>query len=519
MKLTTLTLRLILCAVAVNCNYLESLQPVADMRLTSWAEAAYSYVQDMDCAITSLTSKEQCEKLADIDRSQMNVYAAYQQSRTKRYIAVLPDSTLTRHGAHNAILALDPYPLTSFGHLVFIFFIDYGTSEAKCQRNSGIFVDGDCMTIAQKSRCRNTMDKDGVRKDNSIVKRCEINFLPLVQHEKMPFTQKQQQLDCFKIFGFASCPERKPLNETSGFICSPMDSNRRQCQFDTDTSKYARCRVFETCDHAVLIAGGWNRDLSSPTTFKSVGMFYKMLKNNGFLKRNIKTFYANGAVASDMMSEFNQTVFPSAMKVAFRNYIQHVCQAPLCVDSLVIYLNNPITRDGHMLLWDIDDNGQMDSTEYYTLKEFYSDVNNCNAHQVYIFADQSYSGHLVNYFAQSNQNANIIVMGSGTEDDYSYNNEFTKYWATPSHLLTKCITEIHEESHKQVNMSQPTIHDGSDGVLRKTIFGAPCDITPPFTKEELGSSYVGCQNIPTKTWVKRFMIPPIDDEYDYEDEQ
>jgi len=37
------------------------------------------------------------------------------------------------------------------------------------------------------------------------------------------------------------------------------------------------------------------------------------------------------------------------------------------------------------------------------------------------------------------------------------------------------------------------------------IFGAPCDVIPPFTRDELKDNYLGCQNLPTALWVMKFL--------------
>ena len=36
-----------------------------------------------------------------------------------------------------------------------------------------------------------------------------------------------------------------------------------------------------------------------------------------------------------------------------------------------------------------------------------------------------------------------------------------------------------------------------------TLFGAPCDVTPPFSERELRHKYWGCQNLPTALWMKQ----------------
>ena len=35
------------------------------------------------------------------------------------------------------------------------------------------------------------------------------------------------------------------------------------------------------------------------------------------------------------------------------------------------------------------------------------------------------------------------------------------------------------------------------------MFGAPCDVTPAFSGDELRLNYVGCQNLPTAVWLMK----------------
>ena len=58
---------------------------------------------------------------------------------------------------------------------------------------------------------------------------------------------------------------------------------------------HTNCNIFEICDHAVLLSGGWNRQTTGVRFKNNLESFYWMLRQNGFKKSNIKTFYANGA--------------------------------------------------------------------------------------------------------------------------------------------------------------------------------------------------------------------------------
>ena len=49
--------------------------------------------------------------------------------------------------------------------------------------------------------------------------------------------------------------------------------------------------------------------------------------------------------------------------------------------------------------------------------------------------------------------------------------------------------------------SSPEMQEGGNGVVSTTIFGAPCDVIPPFTQKELRQNYLGCQNLPTALWL------------------
>ncbi|KFM81747.1 hypothetical protein X975_18327, partial [Stegodyphus mimosarum] len=120
-----------------------------------------------------------------------------------------------------------------------------------------------------------------------------------------------------------------------------------------------------------------------------------MLRNNGFLPRNIKTFYSTGNKEIDENEEIWQETYPVILKLALRYHIETLCQSMHCADSLVLYLSSPTQKDGSILLWDENGNGQAERNEVYTLKEMLYDIKGCAAQRVYIIADQNYSGMLV----------------------------------------------------------------------------------------------------------------------------
>lgn len=155
------------------------------------------------------------------------------------------------------------------------------------------------MTFALKKRCKNAIKRNSKRKHWA--RRCEINFLPVVHIRKSSKSQHAKSdenynyLKCWKdIKGFGKCPELRPENETKDVICNPIRDNTKRCS-TTHETVHTSCRVFEICDQAVMLSGGWNRETSSVRFKKNLAEFYVMLRNYGFRKRNIKIFYANGA--------------------------------------------------------------------------------------------------------------------------------------------------------------------------------------------------------------------------------
>ena len=97
-----------------------------------------------------------------------------------------------------------------------------------------------------------------------------------------------------ELAGFAKCPELRPANDTESLLCNHLRDNTRRCS-TTHESVRTSCRLFEVCDQAVLISGGWNRQTSGARHLDNVASIFGMLRHNGFKRRNIKVFFANGA--------------------------------------------------------------------------------------------------------------------------------------------------------------------------------------------------------------------------------
>lgn len=290
---------------------------------------------------------------------------------------------------------------------------------------------GECLNQVFKNRCPNRMVRRAAahwRHKN--LHRCDVDFLPLVHWQNKSPVQSEQRLLCTNdVKGFAPCPQLRSWNETSELICDPLSSNHKRCDSTQDVVK-TRCRLFETCDQAVLLSGGWNWQWSGEREVLRLLAMYRMLRHNGFDKQSIKIFFANGARArkghveddtldhdlqylqdisspsdkdaadpfsflsrKEMSSSSSSSppilksnkkihphrhdhraerpaMYPAALKIGLRNHIRTMCTTPHCADSLVIYLSSPTRSDGASLLWDADSNGEVTLINAIFLNQF-----------------------------------------------------------------------------------------------------------------------------------------------------
>ena len=156
----------------------------------------------------------------------------------------------------------------------------------------------ECLTQVFKKRCPNLVVRRSLsthqRRRSIAARRCDIDFLPLVYVDGETPLQSQQRLLCSNdVDGFAPCPLLRSWNETSELICDPLSTNNKRCDSTQELVK-TRCRLFETCDQAVLLSGGWNWQLSGRRETHHLLSMYRMLRHNGFGKHSVKIFFANG---------------------------------------------------------------------------------------------------------------------------------------------------------------------------------------------------------------------------------
>ena len=76
---------------------------------------------------------------------------------------------------------------------------------------------------------------------------------------------------------------------------------------------------------------------------------------------------------------------------------------------------------------------QADEKERYTLEEMLSDLADCQARQVNIIVDQSFSGEVARSIKRSHRHGNVVAYTSGKDHEYSWGSEFTKHWTSTNH--------------------------------------------------------------------------------------
>ena len=116
-------------------------------RQMRWAEAAVDHVRDTDCTrAAAFATVRECHDLQRVARDRMSVYVADPTPRGKLR-AILPDAGLDGGGEEpegvggaDGVVALDPYPEASFGHLVVVFYVHVGATKAYCSSRDGRYL-------------------------------------------------------------------------------------------------------------------------------------------------------------------------------------------------------------------------------------------------------------------------------------------------------------------------------------------------------------------------------------------
>ncbi|KAF3694499.1 hypothetical protein EXN66_Car010175 [Channa argus] len=530
---------------------------VASSRLERWVRSGLQSLHwdQLDrCLRTSSLSEAECRQLAHLPLSAVAVYVSEPRTaagNSDKVLAILPDSlggmmsSKPRGGfsvgqvlnrgegplrqqqpfsgptAHDAVLVLDPSPGENFGHPVVLFYVDVNVTKKRCSHLDGIYLGEECLTLALKGRCQNQLKRRQTGPERIIgngrlaggplrgsiiasssgsrlVERavgglCEVHFLPLVVG--VGDGNRTQRLRCVDHTEFARCPQPMPMGSPSLPISScELNKNTRRCH-QQPLATHLSCLLYQTCDHAVLISGGWQQQMMFQRHVQNLQRFYMMLQNNGFHKDHIKTFFASSGQLPDDV----EGVYSATEKAVIRNHLSYVCRKQHCADTLVLYLNSPTRNDGTMLLWDANLNGIADLKERYSVNELLADLAGCKATRVLLFVDQSYSGVLSKRLRGSQKHLNVALIQSQMRQTHNHQNQrLNPVWEDSSWSLIKPATCLLDHLGKGAGMSR--LLEPWAGLLNVTLAGAPCNVIPPLTDGEMRRHYQGCQNLPTALW-------------------
>ncbi|XP_061697835.1 uncharacterized protein si:ch211-67e16.11 isoform X2 [Syngnathoides biaculeatus] len=522
MKHPFLIFTLHLMAVALMAKGAPQLQ------LERWVRSGLQSLQwdQLDrCLHAASHSETECRRLAHLPPSTVAVYASEPHTATAgvsdKVLAILPDSYSSsgmisskfrgafsispmvngRESRHRYQLPL-PASMTHDAVLV----LDPSPGE-------------ECLTQALKGRCQNQLKRQqagperllghghswrvgGAPRGGTVSspvngRLCEVHFLPLVVG--VGDGNQTQRLKCVDHAEFSRCPQSVPMGSPSLPISScELNKNTRRCH-QQPLATHLSCRLYQTCDHAVLISGGWREQMTFQRHVHNLQKFYRMLRINGFHKDHIKTFFASsGHISEDLEGAHSATE-----KAVIRNHVSYVCRKQHCADSLVLYLNSPTRNDGTMLLWDANLNGIADLKERYSVSELLTDLAGCRAARVLLFVDQSYSGVLFKRLRGSQKHLNVVLIQSQKTQTQNYQSQsMSTGWEDSTWAHIGPLTCLLDHLEKTAGASH--LLDHWAGLLNITMAGAPCNATPPLTDSEMRRWYQGCQNLPTALWHRKY---------------
>lgn len=137
----------IICALSISASLQSSItvhgfQDSAD----NWEIRVRTTLNQLQARPCRFWRESECHSsvFTNIDTHKMKLYIA---EGHKRLRVILPDRKrwrLTPHAHRNnsydAVFVLDPFPEASFGHLVFIFLVDYDVNQTTCHKLNGVHI-------------------------------------------------------------------------------------------------------------------------------------------------------------------------------------------------------------------------------------------------------------------------------------------------------------------------------------------------------------------------------------------
>lgn len=88
------------------------------------------------------------------------------------------------------------------------------------------------------------------------------------------------------------------------------------------------------------------------------------------------------------------------------------------------------------------------------MEELLSDLADCQARQVHLIVDQSFSGEIARAFRRSEHHKNVAVFASSKDNEYSWRSDYTDVWVRHNHTHT-CSNDIHKVQTYCENLAIP----------------------------------------------------------------
>lgn len=493
----------LLCALTVSVS-LQSTVSAASRRTEDssnvWEKrirTSLNLLQRRPC--WGLSEQAECHDRAIFSNPDTQKMRLYTAAGPKKVRVVLPDRKQrrlahhsSRNNSYDAVFVIDPFPEASFGHLVFLFLVSYDVNETTCNKTLNgayIFTDrSECIRRAEKFHCRNRVTTRKVK--------CEINFIPMVYYKDD--SVKARRLRCRqKLINlrFATCPalENFPTR------CS---DNKPRCD-NRGISKPDRYCSHKRCNHAVLVSGGWNSFASRQRYRRSLHNVWALLHSTmRYRKQFIRTFLGQGQKRELAKDQIEKTyVVDRTTKV--RQYISNLCRSILCVETLTLYLTGPANSDGALMFWDRNQVGITDESKLYTPKQLLDDIRNCSARRVFLIADYSYSGAMINRLKSRisrhpDQFRNIMAISSTDWGEYAGRNNFTDVFIEKNKEgpMTKSVIQVFKDVKRDLRGSLSTpqiVTASSSSFINITLDGYESN-----KSREAAKDFHPCKLIPRK---------------------
>ena len=197
------------------------------------------------------------------------------------------------------------------------------------------------------------------------------------------------------------------------------------------------------CRYAVLISGGINNAKNFSRYPQNLRSMYQKLRQCGFRKISISVYYADGNKPLDLDNldgdnndNTGNDVTGAADAALFRPRIQSLCATldPQS-DVLLVYTSNHGGDNLGLCLWDLNSNGQLESSEFYTPAQFSADTTNCHACRLFAILDQCFAGEFTSVATDGLHN-NSAIYAAATAFESSYGREYMSFWETMNPATT-----------------------------------------------------------------------------------